>query len=168
MGKSRTELTVVQRKKTVPRSAFTKGNPHRFQPGDERINKSGKSKSDVRLVTRSLRDQLGMRAPAAVCQALGLPMTSSWGQCVSRRLLHLSLKADEAIALAAIRSIVELSEGSGTALLDELAEDVAGRPVLNVHFISSNGNGQPDEESRRLLEALDSQTIDAQMLGPET
>lgn len=172
MSKSKTKLEIVQRRKTVPKSAFKKGNPHRFQPDDERINRSGKAKNDLRLVSRSLRDQLGQRAPAQVCDVLGLPRTSSWSICISRRLLHLSFKSDEALALAAIRAVVELSEQGGAALIEEMSEAAMNRPVLNIHFIGSNGDGRPDAEGLALESALDGHgTIDGtglHLLGPET
>jgi hypothetical protein len=138
------EVALIARKKVVPRSAFKKGapNPHAFQPG-ESGNPTGKAKNDLKLVSRSLREQIANRAPFKVAQALDLPEGSSWAQCIAARLLRVALTGD----VQSIRLLAELTEGRSApfgvsiGLEGETEFPGAARPMIHVHFTDSDGNG---------------------------
>ena len=135
------EIVPPTRKKTVPHSAYKKGErtPHQFKPGVSG-NPSGKAKDDTRLISRHLRAMLPCRCPDAVAKGLGIPIGSSWAQAVSMALLRASVSGD----ISAIRELREYTEGSRQRLAfeDEDGQPIE-RPLINIHFAESDGDGRP-------------------------
>jgi hypothetical protein len=134
------ELISPPRKKSVPRSAFKKGErtPHQWTPGTSG-NPSGRAKSDTRLLSRGLRAALPCRAPAAFCRSVGLPPTSSWSQVIVESLLRAGAKGD----IAAIREIREATEGSRSRV-DLVSNETDAPPrLIEVVFVESDGDGRP-------------------------
>ena len=159
--KQAASITIIPpvRKKTVPRSAFKKGErtPHQFVPGQSG-NVSGKSKDDTRLISRHLRAALPCRCPDAVATGLELPLGSSWAQAVSMALLRASVSGD----ISAIRELREYTEGSRQRLQfeDEFGEPLQ-RPLLNVHFVTSNGQGGIGAEEQARIDKINEADADA-------
>jgi Family of unknown function (DUF5681) len=153
--KQAASITIIApvKKKVVPRSAYKKGesHPHQFQPGQSG-NPSGKARDATRLISRHLRAALPCRCPDAVAKGLELPLGSSWAQAVSMALLRASVSGD----ISAIRELREYTEGSRQRLQfeDEFGEPLA-RPLLNVHFVQSNGQGGIGPEEQARIDALD-------------
>lgn len=133
-----------ERKRTVPKSAFKKGepNPHQFKPGESGRTRAKKPNvpDDRRLVSRALRVQLPSRAPDDVCRSLHMPLRSSWAQCLAKSLMIAALRGD----VSAVREIYQMTEGSrfkfnveGFASGDEGTE---GLPLVEVHFVAPPPN----------------------------
>lgn len=113
MAKKKQEIIVStakpQRKKTVPKTAFKKGNTFGFKKGESGRTRKAKDTppDDMRLVSRALRVSLGHRAPDERAKMVGLKPGSSWAQIVAQALM---LKASEG-DVQAIREVREGSEG---------------------------------------------------------
>lgn len=142
--KIKLEIEPKARKVILPRSAFKKGgpNPHAFKPGVSPCP-GGKPKSEEqRLLSRTLRIQLGWRAPDKIAKALGLPRGSSWSMVLSQSLLRRATAGDLQAAQLIVtttegtRSRIEVSEESGNTLTRE----------CTVLFMESDGNGRPIRE----------------------
>lgn len=169
------ELITKTRKRTAPRSAFSKDRPSpaAFKPGESGCP-GGKPK-EGKLLSRSIRVALADRCPKAICEQLGMSEFSSWAQVLAQALLRQALRGDT----SATKLILEASEyRTGMGFAVEFGEgESSERPVLNVVFTSSDGNGSLSEESRRMLasveeqfsdDALDPRTINGRLLGPES
>ena len=145
MANKKTTALVATRKKNPPRTAFKKDNPHRFKPGASG-NPSGKSANDLKLVTRSLREQLNVRAPDAVAKGVGAGRGASWAQCIACALLRGAVAGDT----QASRLLIEMTEGKAPTALTIGGMDGeplfgalnADRPTLHVHFAESDGDGR--------------------------
>lgn len=185
--KQATKLTLAtrQRKQTANATSFKKGNPHAFQPGDDRINRSGKSPLDTQLLSKNLKVVLNDRAPAAICAKMGIPSTSSWSQCLSAFLVWQALKEDS--WSQAFELILRFTEPKAGVMAEEIAQ--MGQQMstaTRIVFMESDGNGGLSEQSielKRLIEAreqeqaqpelseeaLRAETIEgfAHQLGPE-
>ena len=143
--KKTTALAVKQRRKRNPPStAFKPGNEHRFTPGVSG-NPSGKAANDLRLVSKSLREQLNTRAPDDVAKAVGAGKGASWAMCVSASLLRSAVAGDAQAA----RLIIETVEGKAPQSLslggvdgEPLFGTPTDRPFIHVHFIESDGDGR--------------------------
>lgn len=144
--KKTTSLAVKQtRKRNPPRTAFKPGNEHRFTPGVSG-NPTGKAANDLRLVSKSLREQLNTRAPDDVAKAVGAGRGASWAQCVSASLLRSAVAGDSQAA----RLIIETIEGKAPQSLslggldgEPLFPSTATGPMIHVHFVESDGDGAP-------------------------
>lgn len=171
MAKPKIQIESRPKRKPTP-GAFKKNNPHRFQPGDERINRSGKPANENVLVSRSLRELLGQRAPKAMAEQLGCEWPCSWSQLLALYLVKRSLHPETwAQAFSLIQSLTEPKSGVNFNLpFDEMQESLSPTR-LHVHFVSSDGNGGLSPESAALIEAVESGMIEGKpapsLLGPE-
>ena len=145
--KQKSAIEIISpRKKVVPRSAFKKGErtPHQFKPGVSG-NPTGRAKNDLKLVTKSLREQLSTRAPNDVAKSLGLPVGASWAQCTAAALLRGAVSGDT----QASRLLIEMTEGRAPQSLslggmdgEPLFGNPTDRPFIHVHFVESDGDGR--------------------------
>ena len=125
------------KRRTVPSSAFKKGNAHAFKPGVSG-NPSGRPKSSEHIVSRALRIQLGQRAPNEIVLQLGLSPGASWGMCVSSALLHAAARGD----VQAAREIREATEGHRSQF--GLIDDDGNMPSpIEIIFVPTGGDGRP-------------------------
>lgn len=138
------EVAKKPRRKNPPRTAFKKGenNGHQWQPGQSG-NPTGKHRASDNRMSKKLLIDLGSRAPDEICHRLSMPTRSSWGQCLSRRLLLLAMAGD----LMAFRELREWTEGSrvdlhGFGTFDHDAPDVP--PLLEIVFVDGF-DGRPKE-----------------------
>jgi Family of unknown function (DUF5681) len=122
------------RKKNPPRTAFKKGglNPFAFQPGQSG-NPGGKVKPTDHLLSKSLRVALADRASDDVCKALGLPIHSSWSQCLARKLVYMAIRGDLA-AIAEIRALTEISKVHATI---DTTDGGLPPPLFEVVFVDA-------------------------------
>ncbi len=129
------------RKKTVPRSAYSKTNPspNQFKPGQGSPNPGGKPRQFDHLLSRSLRVCLADRAPNAVAEQLNLNPGASWSQCLAHRLVHLAMRGD----LTALQLIHAATEGSRTHVSFDPPDSADTPPIFELVFIESNGDGRP-------------------------
>jgi hypothetical protein len=151
---------LAKRKKNPPKTAYTKENPSpfAFQPGVSG-NPTGKSKVENYQISKGLKVRLNTRAPAAVCTALGLPITSSWRQVQEQRLLLAGASGE----IAAIRLMHEMIEPKGgTSINVGVAIGANGEPVstagpdrIGLVFVSSDGNGNISEKSLKEMADID-------------
>ena len=147
-AKYEVSVTKTERKKTVPRTAYSKTNPspYAFKAGEPSANPSGKSLSKDRLLSRALKAQLADRAPDNACEAAHVPNYSSWAQVLASIIVR---KASADIAYA--RLLFEYCEPAPTQRLAfEAPLDEDGNPVpteqIHVHFVESEYCKQHPEE----------------------
>jgi hypothetical protein len=121
---------------------FTEGNEYRFSPGTSG-NPSGLPKHHQQL-SRVGRTMLSDSAPLAVTTSLGLSLNASWAACIFQRLLFESCSGN----LDAVKLITLLTEGNLAARsgFDHFPVEMDGdavRPLLQIEFINSDGDGRP-------------------------
>lgn len=133
-------LKPARKRKNPPKTAYSREHPspNAFQPGQS--GNPGGHPRNHRLLSKTARADIARRAPSDVCRALGLPMGSSWGQCLIRSLIRMGVRGD----LGAMQTLIELTEP-----IQRLAQGMdsgvdgegAGGPQLVVNFVSAEYRG---------------------------
>jgi hypothetical protein len=116
---------------------------HRFAEGTSG-NPGGKPKQH-RLLSKTLRSMLSDPAPAQVVEAFeafGLRRGASWAQCISARLIRLSIGGD----LDAMRLVGTFTEGALNSLNPLALDDFDGTapPLMQIVFVDAI-DGKPAE-----------------------
>ena len=161
------------RKKTIPKTAYTRDNPSAFawKPG-ESGNSAGKKRNETRLVSKALNVFLSDRAPDEVGRTVGLPINEgktgyhySWAQCLAKRILNLALRG-EAWAVSEISRLTEpvharfMLGGFDSEGTEETSQ------VLELVMVTSDGDGHISKESLAAFPDLAAKTIQGQPALP--
>jgi hypothetical protein len=149
-------LTLGKRtpKQVANSTSFKAGNPHAFQPGDARINRTGKSPLDTQLLSRNLKVLLNDRCPTAICERLSIPRTSSWSQALAAYLVRQALTSESwSQAFELILRFTEPKSAVMAEEIEQMASDVRHRLV----FVEADGDGAVSERSLATMRQLETQ-----------
>ena len=126
-------------------TCFEPGNKWRFQPGHDPKNRGGNHK--LHLLSRSIIERLGQRAPKDLCVAMDMPVTSSYSQLLAAKYIGLAFRGIEHGGLNALELIMKFTEPRTP--LSELADALQGGASLGsafeIRFVESDGNGRVRE-----------------------
>jgi hypothetical protein len=165
-------LEAKPRKKTVPKTAYTKDNPSpfAFKPG-ESGNSAGKKRNETRLLSKALNVFLSDHAPDDLAKAMGLPPNTADGahyryshaQCLAKRILNLALRG-ESWAVSEISRLTEpVNARLGVFGFDGEGEE-ARSPIFELVMVSADGDGRISKESLAAFPELAAKTIEGQSM----
>ena len=133
----------------LPKTAFAPGNDWRFEPGVSG-NPTGRSAPGKRrLISRALLTHLAHRAPDKVASQLGLPLGSSWAQCISMSLIFAAVRGD----VGAAREIRD-AVGDVAKFQSPFDDAIGGVSPIVVQFVSAE-SGTAKQCDPPLIEGID-------------
>jgi hypothetical protein len=140
----------AERKKTVPRSAYSATNPspYAFEAGGPSPNPGGRAGSKSRLLSRALKARLDTRAPDSVASAFQLGRGASWAQVLSAALVTQAVKGDTQAA----RMVAEYTEPLPKQLFGFDSDDGESSPRLVVEFVQSESDKARDVAAGKIID----------------
>ncbi len=165
-------LDAKPRKKTVPKTAYTKENPSpfAFKPG-ESGNSAGKKLNETRLLSKALTVFLSDHCSDELAKAVGLPPNTADGkgyrystaQALARRVLNLALRGEPWAVAEIVRLTEPVNARLGVFGFSGEGEEERS-PIMELVMVSADGDGRISKESLAAFPELAAKTIEGQAM----